>query len=340
MDRTALITGLLGQDGSLLAELLLAKGYAVHGLVRSAPNPTALQKYPRLEQAVGEARLVFHEGDILIPLHIKNVIQRVEPVEIYNLAGQSHVGRSFEDPWTTVSTNGLGALNVMLTAHDLNPEVRIFQAGSADMFGNAEASPQDEATPLRPESPYASSKVLAHQLAQQFRAARGMQVWNGILYPHESTRRAGSFVIRKVTQGVAKILAGEQSRLALGNLASRRDWGSALDTVRAMWMMLQHSCAGDYVVATGYAHSVEELVDAAFGLVGLDWHAYIEIDPAFFRPADPQLLVGDASKIRTELGWEPQVSFEALISDILAFDLRANGLNASDYPRLVAHLTA
>jgi GDPmannose 4,6-dehydratase len=222
----------------------------------------------------------------------------------------------------------------------VNPEVRIFQAGSADMFGNAEASPQDEATPLRPESPYASSKVLAHQLAQQFRAARGMQVWNGILYPHESTRRAGSFVIRKVTQGVAKILAGEQSRLALGNLASRRDWGSALDTVRAMWMMLQHSCAGDYVVATGYAHSVEELVDAAFGLVGLDWHAYIEIDPAFFRPADPQLLVGDASKIRTELGWEPQVSFEALISDILAFDLRANGLNASDYPRLVAHLTA
>jgi len=338
MARIAIVTGIMGQDGSLLAELLLSKGYDVHGIVRSLPNADWSAPSSLLRDALKRGQLVLHAADIVDRHAVKQVVGTVAPGEIYNLAGQTHVGQSFVDPWTTATINAIGALNVMLAAREADPAIRLFQAGSADMFGIADRVPQDESTPLNPQSPYASSKVFAHQMVQQMRASHDALFWNGILYPHESTRRQGSFVIRKVTQGVASILAGAATELALGNLAARRDWGAAQDTVLAMWLMLQSDVPDDYVVATGYAHSVEELVATAFGLVDLDWENYVRVDPAFFRPIDPHLLVGDSTKLKAALGWTPRTGFEALIGEILAHDLRDCALDPAQYPRLARHL--
>jgi GDPmannose 4,6-dehydratase len=320
--KRALITGVTGQDGSYLAELLLEKGYEVYGVVRRSSSFNT-ERLDRIYQDphVPDYRLRLVYGDLDDASSLNRALRSVRPDEIYNLGAQSHVRVSFDVPEYTASTVGLGTLRLLEACREsgLDKTVRFYQASSSEMFGAA-APPPSEATPLQPRSPYACAKVFAHQLAQNYREAYGMFISCGILFNHESPRRGIPFVTRKITRAAARIRHGLDKKLYLGNLEAKRDWGFAGDYVEAMWMMLQHDKADDYVVATGESHSVRELLDIAFGTLELDWKQYVEIDPRYFRPTEVDHLHGDPSKAMRELGWKPKVTFRQLIEMMVRAD--------------------
>ena len=323
--KRALITGITGQDGSYLAELLLDKGYEVHGVVRRTSQFNTdridhLYEDPHLPGA----RLFLHYGDLLDGAGLRRIIGEVEPDEIYHLGAQSHVKVSFEQPSYTANTDAVGTLRLLEALRDQcnggGKEVRFYNAGSSEMFGAA-TPPQNESTAFYPRSPYAVSKVAAHWYAINYREAYGLFVCNGILFNHESPRRGETFVTRKITRAAGRIATGLQDKLYLGNLDAKRDWGFAGDYVRAMWLMLQQETPDDYVVATGEAYSVREFAEAAFSYAGLDWEQHVTIDARYLRPTEVDHLQGDASKARTQLDWAPQVSFDELVRMMVDHDL-------------------
>jgi len=320
--KRALITGVTGQDGSYLAELLLEKGYEVYGVVRRSSSFNT-ERLDRIYQDphVPDYRLRLVYGDLDDASSLNRVLRSVKPDEIYNLGAQSHVRVSFDVPEYTASTVALGTLRLLEAIRESGQEksVRFYQASSSEMFGGAKP-PQSESTPFEPRSPYACAKVFAHQLAQNYREAYGMFICCGILFNHESPRRGIPFVTRKITRTAARIKHGLEKKLYLGNLKAKRDWGFAGDYVEAMWLMLQQDKPDDYVVATGESHSVEECLDVSFGVLGLDWKKYVEIDPRYFRPTEVDHLHGDPSKAKRVLGWNPKVSFKALIEMMVKAD--------------------
>jgi GDPmannose 4,6-dehydratase len=316
MSKRVLITGITGQDGSYLAELLLDKGYEVYGLVRrlSAVN------YWRLDHVLD--RITLLPGDLLDQLSLIRVLEQVRPQELYNLAAMSFVPASWEQPMLTGEFNAQGVTRVLEAVRVVDPTIRLYQASSSEMFGKVREAPQRETTPFYPRSPYGVSKVFAHYITVNYRESYNLFAVSGILFNHESPRRGLEFVTRKVSDGVARIKLGFAQELRLGNLNAHRDWGFAGDYVRAMWQMLQQPQADDYVIATGQSHSVRDLVEVAFGHVGLDWKQYVVEDPALFRPAEVDHLVGDASKARAALGWTPTVDFTALVTMMVDEDMR------------------
>jgi GDPmannose 4,6-dehydratase len=325
MAKRVLITGITGQDGAYLTELLLGKGYEVHGLMRRA----SLFNTDRLDHLyhdphVGGAKLMLHYGDLADGTALRRVLETVEPDEVYNLGAQSHVKVSFEVPEYTADVVAVGTLRLLEALRDhaakIGRAVRYYQAGSSEMFG-ATPPPQSERTPFYPRSPYAVSKVAAHWYAVNYREAYGLFVCNGILFNHESPRRGETFVTRKITRAVGRISEGLQDKLYLGNLDSRRDWGFAGDYVEAMWLMLQQDEPDDYVVATGESHTVRELVELAFATVGLDWRRHVELDQRYLRPTEVDALEGDASKARQQLDWRPRVTFPALVRMMVEHDV-------------------
>lgn len=329
MAKKALVTGITGQDGSYLAELLLDKGYEVHGVLRRSSS-VSTDRIDHLYQDPHhrEIPLFLYYGDLSDSSSLINTLNRVKPDEVYNLGAQSHVKVSFEMPEFTADSTGMGTLRLLEAIRHADWPVRFYQAGSSEMFGMVREVPQSETTPFYPRSPYAVSKVFAHWMTIQYREAYGLYACNGILFNHESPRRGVTFVTRKITRGIAQILAKKEEKLYLGNLDALRDWGYAREYVQAMWLMLQQEAPDDYVVATGEMHSVREFVERAFGLVGLDWQEYVEIDPRYFRPTEVDELCGDATKARRALGWEPTISFPELVRVMLAADLTDAGLDA------------
>ena len=325
--KKAFITGVNGQDGSYLAELLLNKGYEVHGLIRRSSSFSTGRIDHLYRDPHEPAALQLYYGDLADPSSLINTLNRIRPDEVYNLGAQSHVKVSFEMPEFTADTTGMGTLRLLEAIRHCDYPVRFYQAGSSEMFGKVREAPQSERTPFYPRSPYAVSKVFSHWMTVQYREAYGLFAANGILFNHESPRRGETFVTRKVTRGIAAILAGTQEKLYLGNLDARRDWGYAPEYVEAMWLMLQQPEPDDYVVATGEMHSVREFVELAFSLVGRNWEDFVEIDPRYFRPTEVDELCGDAAKARTVLGWEPRTTFPALVRLMLEADLREAGLD-------------
>jgi GDPmannose 4,6-dehydratase len=320
--RRAFITGITGQDGSYLAELLLAKGYEVHGLVRrSSTFTTDRIEHLYRDMHENDVRLFLHYGDVTDGGHLQGLIHEIAPQEVYNLAAQSHVKVSFDQPAFSVEVDALGTLNVLEAVRLMKEPARFYQASSSEMFGLVQEVPQRETTPFHPRSPYACAKVYSHWQTVNYREAYDLFACSGILFNHESPRRGATFVTRKVTRAVARIKLGLQKKLYLGNLDAKRDWGFAGDYVEAMWLMLQQETPDDYVVATGETHSVRELLDVAFSHVGLEWQPYVEIDPRYQRPSEVDLLLGDASKAREKLGWEPRVSFSELIGMMVDTDI-------------------
>jgi GDPmannose 4,6-dehydratase len=330
MDRRALITGITGQDGSYLAELLLEKGYEVHGVVRRTSSLNR-SRIDHLQHAspndAGRPKFTLHYGDMTDSGGLNRLVKQIRPDEVYNLAAQSHVHISVDQPEYTGDADALGTTRLLEAIRTAGLPARFYQASSSEMFGSAPPL-QNESTPFWPRSPYAIAKLYAHWMTVNYRAAHGMFACSGILFNHESPRRGENFVTRKVTRGVAQILAGRIPKLRLGNLEARRDWGHARDYVRAMWLMLQQDEPDDFVVATGEHRTVRELVVTAFGMVGLDWEKYVEIDKSFIRPSEVNDLQGDATKARERLGWEPTVTFEQLIREMLESDLALEGLDA------------
>ncbi len=319
MAKKALITGITGQDGSYLAELLLEKGYEVHGLVRRSSSFNTW----RIDHV--RDRLVLHYGDLVDQNSLARALEALEPDEVYNHAAQSHVKVSFEMPEYTTDVTAIGVLRLLDAVRDLGLKARVYQAGSSEMFGLVQETPQTEKTPFHPRSPYAVSKVYGHYMAVNYRESYGMHVSNGILFNHESPRRGENFVTRKITMGVAAIKQGRAKELRLGNLDAKRDWGHARDYVEAMWRILQQEKPSDYVIATGETHSVREFCEEAFGAVGLDWKDFVKVDAKYFRPAEVDLLLGDASKARRELGWAPKVTFKELARLMVEADLESAG---------------
>jgi GDPmannose 4,6-dehydratase len=317
--KKALITGITGQDGSYLAELLLDKGYEVHGLVRRSSSFNTW-RIDHIRDA-----LVLHYGDLVDQNSLARALEALRPDEVYNLAAQSHVRVSFDMPEYTTDVTAIGVLRVLDAVRDLELHPRVYQAGSSEMFGLVQETPQTERTPFHPRSPYAVSKVYGHWMAVNYRESYGMYVANGILFNHESPRRGENFVTRKITTGVAAIKQGRARELRLGNLDAKRDWGYAKDYVDAMWRILQQDRPGDYVVATGETHSVREFCEEAFACVGLDWTEFVRQDAKYFRPAEVDILLGDASKARRELGWRPNVTFKQLVQLMVEADLEAAG---------------
>jgi GDPmannose 4,6-dehydratase len=318
--KKALITGITGQDGSYLAELLLEKDYEVHGIVRrsSSFNTERIDAIYQ-DPHVADYRLRLHYGDLEDGSSLAHLIKKVQPDEIYNLAAQSHVRVSFEVPEYTASTVAMGTLRLLEALRDRGPSCRFYQASSSEMFGSS-PPPQNEATPFRPRSPYACAKVFAHQLCQNYRDAYGLHISCGILFNHEGPRRGIPFVTRKITRAAARIKHGLDNKLFLGNLDAKRDWGFAGDYVEAMWMMLQQDTPDDYVIATGESHSVRDVLDVAFSTLGLDWKNYVELDERYLRPTEVDHLQGDATKAATKLGWKPKVSFRQLIEMMVKSD--------------------
>jgi GDPmannose 4,6-dehydratase len=322
----ALITGITGQDGSYLAELLLEKGYEVHGLIRrSSSINTGRIDHLYEDPHVPDRRLILHHGDMSDSAHLARLIDEVRPREVYNLAAQSHVKVSFEAPEYTSDVDALGTLRLLEAISHCDPSIRLYQASTSELFGSA-PPPQNEKTPFHPRSPYGVSKIFAYWIVVNYREAYGMFASNGILFNHESPRRGETFVTRKVTRAVARIAAGRQDAVYLGNLDARRDWGYAPDYVRAMWMMLQQSAPMDLVFSTGEQHSVREFAELAFRLVGLDWEKYVRIDRAYLRPAEVDTLLGDSTRAREVLGWKPAVSFAELVRLMVEADLKAEGV--------------
>jgi GDPmannose 4,6-dehydratase len=310
---TALITGITGQDGSYLAELLLEKGYRVVGMTRRS-STDAMERIAHIVD-----RLEIVQGDLLDQASLVSALQDVHPTEVYNLAAQSFVPTSWNQPVLTGEFTGLGVTRMLEAIRQVDPSVRFYQASSSEMFGSS-APPQSEATPFQPRSPYACAKVFAHQLCQNYRDAYGLFIACGILFNHESPRRGIPFVTRKITRAAARIKHGLEKKIFLGNLDARRDWGFAGDYVEAMWLMLQAEKPDDYVIATGESYSVRDVLDVAFGTLGLDWQAYVEIDPRYFRPTEVDHLCGDSSKARAALGWKPKVDFRSLITMMVQAD--------------------
>lgn len=329
--KSALLTGITGQDGSYLSELLLEQGYEVHGIIRrtSTFNTDRIDHIYEDPHQEG-ARLHLHYGDLTDGTTLRRILEEVQPNEIYNLGAQSHVRVSFDSPEYTVDTVAMGTLRLLEAVRDYQQrtkqEVRYYQAGSSEMFGKVQEVPQKETTPFYPRSPYACAKVFAHWQTVNYRESYGLFACNGILFNHESPRRGETFVTRKITRAIARIVAGKQKRLYLGNLDSKRDWGYAKDYVRAMWLMLQQETPDDYVVATGETYSVQEFLEIAFKHVNLNWQDYVEFDERYLRPAEVDLLLGDPTKAKQKLGWQPSVSFEELVILMVEADLQALGL--------------
>lgn len=325
--KRALITGVTGQDGSYLSELLLSKGYEVHGVVRRAST----ENFERISHLSGKIQL--HQADLLDQLSIIDVIKETRPDEVYNLAAMSFVPTSWKQPMLTGQFTALGVTQILEAVKLLGRDtIKFYQASSSEMFGKVQAVPQVETTPFYPRSPYGVAKVYGHWITVNYRESYNMYCCSGILFNHESPRRGREFVTRKVTDGVARIKLGLSKTLKLGNLDSKRDWGFAGDYVRAMWLMLQQDKPDDYVVATGETHTVKRLVELAFGAVGLNWEKYVEIDQSLVRPAEVDLLIGDPAKAKATLGWKPEVSFEQLVEMMVKADLaRLQGQNTPDF---------
>ncbi|MFQ5631608.1 MAG: GDP-mannose 4,6-dehydratase [bacterium] len=323
----ALITGITGQDGSYLAELLLAKGYEVHGLIRRASTfNTSRIDHLYVDPHEPGTKLFLHYGDLADSEQLVYLIYNVQPDEIYHLGAQSHVKVSFEMPEYTGDVTGLGATRLLQAIRRSGIKTKFYQASSSEMFGCAPA-PQNEKTAFQPQSPYAAAKVYAYWMAVNFRQGYDLFACNGLLFNHESPRRGETFVTRKITRAIARILAGRQKKLYLGNLAAKRDWGYAPEYVEAMWLILQQELPGDYVIGTGESHSVEEFVREAFAYVDLDWQEYVKIDPRYFRPREVDFLQADAGRARQELGWQPKVSFKELVAIMVDADMEAIGSN-------------
>ena len=322
MEKRALVTGITGQDGAYLAELLLSKGYQVWGIIRRSSSFNTeridhLFQPPQDEEA--HLRLVY--GDLTDASSINQILMKVQPTEVYNLGAQSHVKVSFDVPEYTCDTVAMGALRLLEGIRQLGIDTRYYQASSSEMFGMTRDEVQNEQTPFHPRSPYAVGKVFAYWMTINYRESYGFHASNGILFNHESPKRGETFVTRKISRAVARIKMGLQQKLYLGNLDAKRDWGFAGDYVEAMWLMLQQDAPDNYVVATGETHSVKEFVKAAFSYVGLDWNDYVEIDPRYFRPAEVEYLRGDPDKAKRQLGWEPKVSFYDLVEMMVEADL-------------------
>jgi GDPmannose 4,6-dehydratase len=315
--RRALITGITGQDGSYLAEFLLEKGYKVYGMVRRSST----DQFERIAHL--QDRIELREGDLLDQLSIITLLHAIEPHEIYNLAAQSFVPTSWEQPILTSEATALGVTRMLEAIRVVNRSIKFYQASSSEMFGKVRESPQNERTPFYPRSPYGVAKVYGHYITINYRESYGLYAVSGILFNHESPRRGKQFVTRKITHGVARIKCGLASELRLGNLDAKRDWGFAGDYVAAMWLMLQQSTPEDYVIATGETHTVRELCEVAFARVGLDWSKHVVVDPGFVRPAEVDLLIGDASKARDRLGWHRKVSFRELVEMMVDADVAA-----------------
>ena len=324
----ALITGITGQDGSYLAELLLAKGYEVHGLIRRSSQFNT-QRIDHLYADPHErpTSLFLHYADLTDSSSLIGQLHQIKPAEVYNLGAQSHVKVSFEMPEFTAETVAMGTLRMLEAVRTADWPIRFYQAGSSEMYGKVAESPQRESTPFNPRSPYAIAKVFGHHMTVDYREAYGLHASNGILFNHESPRRGGTFVTRKVTRGIAAILKGEQQHLYLGNLDARRDWGYAKEYVEAMWLMLQQPGPDDYVIATGEMHTVRDLCATAFGMVGRDWEAHVRIDENYFRPTEVDELCGDASKAAEGLGWRPTTGFVELVRLMLTHDLAEAGVD-------------
>jgi GDPmannose 4,6-dehydratase len=317
----ALVTGINGQDGSYLAELLLEKGYEVHGVIRRASSfNTSRIDHLYEDPHAGSPQLILHHGDLTDGSQLGRLIRTVEPDEIYNLAAQSHVAVSFQQPEYTGNVDGLGVVRLLEAIRESGVDTRLYQAGTSEMFGNA-PPPQSEATSFRPRSPYGAAKLFAYWMVDNYREAYDMYAVTGILFNHESPRRGETFVTRKITRALARIIAGTERTLYLGNLDARRDWGHAKDHVRAMWMMLQQKTPADYVIGTGEDRSVKEFLDAAFSHVGLDWEPYVTIDPLYFRPTEVETLRADSSQAESELGWKPEYTFAELVDEMVVSDL-------------------
>jgi GDPmannose 4,6-dehydratase len=323
LPRKALVTGISGQDGSYLAELLLSKGYEVHGIVRrsSSFNTARIDHLYRDPHERG-VHLFTHYGDLTDPVALTKLLYELQPDEIYHLGAQSHVRVSFDIPEYTFDVTGAGTLRLLEAIRESGVQTRFYQASSSEMFGSA-PPPQSEHTPFHPRSPYAVAKVAAYWAAVNYREAYGMYACNGILFNHESERRGETFVTRKITRAVARIKHGLQDKLYLGNLDAKRDWGYAPDYVEAMWLMLQADTPDDFVIATGETHSVREFLELSFTHAGLEWEPHVEIDPRYFRPSEVDVLLGDPSKAREELGWAPKVGFEELVRIMVDADVTA-----------------
>ena len=330
MSKRALITGITGQDGSYLAELLLSKGYRVVGAVRrsSAPN------FWRIQHLLDRVEL--RPADLLDQLSLIRLIDDVRPHELYNLAAMSFVPASWDQPLLTGEFNSQGVTRVLDAIRQVDPAIRLYQASSSEMFGKVREVPQTELTPFYPRSPYGVSKVFGHYITINYRESYGLFACSGILFNHESPRRGLEFVTRKVTDAVARIKLGLADSLHLGNLDAARDWGFAGDYVRAMWLMLQQDVADDYVIATGVAHTVRDLVEVAFGHVGLEWQPYVRLDPALLRPAEVDHLIGDSSRAREKLGWRPEVDFAGLVRMMVDADLERHAAGTSSAVRAVS----
>jgi len=322
--KRALITGITGQDGSYLAEVLLAKGYEVHGIIRRAStfNTSRIDHLYR-DPHVNGVRFFLHYGDLADPVQMVKLLYELKPDEIYNLGAQSHVRVSFDIPEYTGNVDGLGTLRILEAVREagLAPHVRFYQASSSEMFGKVQEVPQTERTPFWPRSPYACSKVYAYWLTVNYRESYNLHASNGILFNHESPRRGETFVTRKITRAATRIKLGLQDRLYLGNIEAKRDWGFAREYVEMMWLMLQQEKPDDYVVTTGETHSVREFCEEAFGLLGLDWKQHVQHDSRYERPAEVDLLIGDSTKARKQLGWEPRVKFKDLVKIMVEADL-------------------
>ncbi len=323
MSKKALITGITGQDGSYLAELLLAKGYEVHGLIRRASTfNTGRLDSIYADPHAAKNRLLLHYGDLSDASGLSRLLGKIQPEELYNLAAQSHVRVSFDAPEYTTDVGATGTVRLLEAIRESGINPRFYQASSSEMFGKVREIPQNETTPFHPRSPYGCAKVYSFWITVNYRESYGMHASNGILFNHESPRRGETFVTRKITRAVAHIQAGLQDKLYLGNLDAKRDWGYAKEYVEAMWLMLQQDKPDDYVVATNETHSIREFLDLAFGHVQLDWKKHVEIDPRYYRPAEVDLLIGDYGKARRQLGWEPKTKFADLVRLMVDADVK------------------
>ncbi len=332
--KRALITGITGQDGSYLAELLLAEGYEVHGIVRRVAIEDPAHRLGRIFHL--KDRLQLHAGSLESFPNVYRIVSKVQPDECYHLAAQSFVSYSFDDEFSIFATNVNGTHYLLASMKETCPGCRFYFAGTSEMFGKAEESPQNETTRFHPRSAYGITKVAGFHLTRNYREAYGMHASSGILFNHESPRRGFEFVTRKITSGVARIIAGKAEEIQLGNLDAKRDWGHAADFVRAMWLMLQQDCPDDYVVAQGETHSVREFVDAAFGIAGLDYRRYVVSDPALYRPSEASLLTGNPDKAKSVLGWVPKWSFADLVREMVVADCRALGVEAGSLSSVVS----
>lgn len=323
MTKKAFITGITGQDGSYLTELLLEQGYEVHGSVRRTSSlERSRLAHLYADPDIYDQRLFLHYADLDDPTTLRRILSRVQPQELYHLAGQSHVGLSFEIPETTCDFTAMGTLRLLEILRDLPEPPRFFHATSSEIFGRPEQSPQTETTPIAPINPYGCAKAFATQMVRIYRESHGLFMVNGILYNHESPRRGENFVTRKICRAAAAIKLGKQSALTLGDTSALRDWGHARDYVRGMWLALNHDTPDDYIFATGTLHSVQQVIETAFAAVDLDWRDAVRFDAHFLRPAEPLRLVGDASKAAAKLGWSPTTSFQALIEEMTQTELR------------------